>query len=287
MGFDLAHRLQQFLRGASPRMRKAGLLPEKRWVRQELAGQQLDEFLAHGRRQTARLAREIESYTGCSLEGRRMLDYGCGTGRTALAMAAQCEHVYGLDIMDGVLRKADETAKQMGVRNVDWLDASRLPELAGRYDAVVSYWVFQHIPRREGERIFAAILDGLAPGGVGAVHFTLRPARALRELRATIARAGRGPRRKLRAAASYGYHLMNSYSLNRLGAILSESGVSSWEMLWWYGRAPGPRKVDRYPSATLIFRKDRHTTELGDRDQRSAPRQQGTPSNAVEVGQDQ
>jgi hypothetical protein len=147
---------------------------------------------------------------------------------------------------------------------VQWLDASRLPELSGSYDAVVSYWVFQHIPSREGERIFAAILDGLAPGGVGAVHFTLRPRWAMAELGAAVAKAGRDPRRKLQAAAKYAYHLMNSYSLNRLGRILAQSGVSSWEIVWWYSRAPGPRKVYRYPSATLIFRKDGQTADSAD-----------------------
>jgi SAM-dependent methyltransferase len=264
MRFDLVHRVQQLIRGAGPRMRKIGVLPKQRWKRQEFEGEQLDTFLANGRRQTARLAREIESYTGCSLEGRRVLDYGCGTGRNALAMAGQCEHVYGLDIMEGVLRKADATAKELGVANVEWLDASRLPELSGRYDAVVCYWVFQHIPTREGERIFAAILDGLAHGGVGAVHFALRPAWALAELRAAIARAGRDPREKMQAAAKYGYHLTNSYSLNRLGRILSKSGVTSWEVVWWYSRAPGPRKSSRFPSATLIFRKNRDPAESAD-----------------------
>jgi hypothetical protein len=96
------------------------------------------------------------------------------------------------------------------------------------------------------------------------VHFTLRPRWALAELRATIARAGRDPRRKLRAAANYAYHLMNSYSLDRLGRILSESGVPSWKTVWWYSRAAGPRKVDRYPSVTLIFRKDGQAAESAD-----------------------
>jgi 2-polyprenyl-3-methyl-5-hydroxy-6-metoxy-1,4-benzoquinol methylase len=170
-----------------------------------------------------------------------------------VALAERCEHVYGLDIMPGVLRKADATAKELGVENVEWLDAAALPELAGRYDAVVSIWVFQHIPTREGERTFAAILDGLAPGGVGAIHFTVRPPRAF----AGMAAAARTqPRRRLRAAAAYAYLLMNSYSLNRLGPILSEAGVSRWEVLWWYYAAAGSNSGTRYPSATLIFRKD-------------------------------
>jgi SAM-dependent methyltransferase len=257
MGFDVVHSLQQLVRGTGPRMRKVGVLPERRRRRQEFEGEQLEEFLAYGRRQTARMQREIESYTGCSLEGRRVLDYGCGIGRTALAMAGQCEYVYGLDIVERTLQKADRTAKEMEVDNVEWLDASRLPELSGRYDAVVSYWVFQHIPTREGERILAAILDGLADGGVGAIHFAVRPPKPLAGLRATVVNAGANPRRKLQAAVQYGYLLMNSYSLNRLGTILAQSGVSSWEMQWWYySRAAGPSTRNRYPSATLIFRKD-------------------------------
>ena len=255
VGLDLVHRWQQLVRVAGPGMRKAGVLPERGW-REEFGDERLEELLAYGRRQTARMAREIESYTGSSLAGRRVLDYGCGIGRTALAMAGSCEYVYGLDIVESALRKADQMAREMRVENVQWLDASRLGELAGRYDAVVSYWVFQHIPTREGERILAALLDGLAPGGVGAIHFAVRPPEALAGLRATVARVTGGPRLKMRAAIQYAYLLMNSYSLNRLGAVLSDAGVSSFEVQWWHARAPGVSTGNRYPSATLVFRKD-------------------------------
>jgi 2-polyprenyl-3-methyl-5-hydroxy-6-metoxy-1,4-benzoquinol methylase len=253
MSLDPVASCQQVVRRAGQRLRDVGVLPQKHWKRQQFEGEELEDLLARGRRQADWLAEAIESYTGCTLEGRRLLDYGCGTGRTALALAARCAHIYGLDIMPGVLRKADETAKQLHVENVEWLDAAQLQQLAGRYDAVISTWVFQHIPTREGEQIFAAILAGLAPGGVGAIHFTVRPPRAL----AGIAASARAqPERRLRAVGAYGYLLMNSYSLNRLGVILSEAGVTRWQVLWWYySAAAGANNGNRYPSATLVFRK--------------------------------
>lgn len=256
MAYDPVNSAQQLVRRAGQRMREAGILSEKRWERQHFEGEQLEDVLAYGRRQVARLAGAIESYTGSTLEGRRALDYGCGTGRTAVALATRCEHVYGLDIMEGALRKADEIARELRLDNVEWLDAARLPELSGRFDLVVSMWVFQHIPTRQGERIFAAILDGLASGGVGAVHFTVRPPRTFAGLLVASASAGRDPRRKLRAAGAYGYLLMNSYSLNRLGTLMSRHGVSSWEARWWYSSAAGSSSTNSYPSVTLIFRKD-------------------------------
>jgi 2-polyprenyl-3-methyl-5-hydroxy-6-metoxy-1,4-benzoquinol methylase len=253
MSFDPVDSCQQLVRRAGQRLRDAGVLPQKRWIRQEFEGEELEEQLARGRRQADGLARAIESYTGCTLEDRRLLDYGCGTGRVALALASRCEHIYGLDIMPGVLRKADQIAEQMHVDNVEWRDAAQLPELAGRYNAVVSTWVFQHIPTREGERIFATILAGLAPGGVGAMHFTVRPPRPLAGI-ATRARAQ--PQHRLRAASAYGYLVMNSYSLNRLGLVLSQGGVTRWQVQWWYDSAAAANNGNRYPAVTLVFRKD-------------------------------
>lgn len=250
MPFDLLDSCQQVARGAGNRLRGAGLLPEKRWERQEVEGEALENVLARGRRQAEGLARRIEAYTGRSLDGARLLDYGCGTGRVAVALAERCERLYGLDIMPGALRMAQETAAALGVHNAEWLDASSLPALAGRYDAVISTWVFQHIPTRQGERILRTILEGLAPGGVGAIHFTMRPPRALTGV---LSAARSEPRMPLRSAATYAYLLMNSYSMNRLGPILCESGVPRWQVGWWYY---GASNGGRYPSATLIFRKD-------------------------------
>jgi cyclopropane fatty-acyl-phospholipid synthase-like methyltransferase len=120
-----------------------------------------ERFFRTGSDQVATLAARIEAQTGCKLEGMRVLDFGCGVGRTALPLAERCEHVYGLDVSPAVLREADRYAQSMNLSNVEWLLADRLDEVIGKYDLVVSFWVFQHMPSREGERIFGKLVRGL------------------------------------------------------------------------------------------------------------------------------
>ncbi|MGH2864637.1 MAG: class I SAM-dependent methyltransferase [Solirubrobacteraceae bacterium] len=201
-----------------------------------LGGAARDRFFERGQRQLARLAREIEAHTGCTLESRRALDFGCGVGRLALPLAERCEYVYGLDVSRPALRLADRDAKRRNLANVEWLEASRLAELSGRYDLVLSMLVFQHIPSREGERIFDTLVRGLRPGGVGAIQIALRPSRPM----AGFARS----RSKQRPAGSspvnlvsgwnwsYPYMLVHSYSLNRLGELLAAAGAREWHVRW-------------------------------------------------------
>jgi 2-polyprenyl-3-methyl-5-hydroxy-6-metoxy-1,4-benzoquinol methylase len=245
---DPVHQSQLYLRRVGQFLRGKGVLPKDSdspltpYLASTSAapGETLDEaalerFFDTGYKQVARLAPEIEALMGGTLESRRALDFGCGMGRTALPLAERCEHVYGVDTSPAALRDADLNAKRMNLSNVQWMEAGRLAELSGRYDLVLSMWVFQHIPSREGERIFAALLRGLRPGGVGVIHVTLRfaysPFRLVRDL-----------------DWSMSYMLMNSYSLNRLGRLLADEGVTEWRAKWHARRT--------YPSATIMFRKD-------------------------------
>jgi 2-polyprenyl-3-methyl-5-hydroxy-6-metoxy-1,4-benzoquinol methylase len=195
-----------------------------------------ERFFLNGHQQVTTLAERIEAQTGFALDSCRALDFGCGVGRNALGLAERCEHVYGLDVSPAVLREADHQAKRLNLTNVDWMDAGRLEELSGRYDLAISFFVFQHIPSREGERIFATLVGGLRPGGAGAIHVTLRP----------------GLRRPSR---SYLYSLMNSYSLNRLGKLLADQGITEWHAKMHARPAPGSNERS-YADVTLLFRKD-------------------------------
>jgi 2-polyprenyl-3-methyl-5-hydroxy-6-metoxy-1,4-benzoquinol methylase len=195
-----------------------------------------ERFFEKGSEQVATLAARIEAQTGCTLESRTTLDFGCGVGRNALALAERCEHVYGLDVSPAVLREADRNASFRNLTNVEWMEAGRLAELHGRYDLVVSFFVFQHIPSREGERIIDSLVRGLRPGGVGAIHVTLPP-----------------PFRSL--DRSYLYRRMNSYSLTRLGKLLADASVTEWHAKL-HSRPVAGTSERSYEEATLIFRKD-------------------------------
>lgn len=196
-----------------------------------------ERFFDTGYPQVANLAERIEAQTGAVLESRRALDYGCGVGRMTLPLAQRCERVYGLDVSPATLHEADLNAKRQNITNVEWMDADRLGELSGRYDLVLSFFVFQHIPSREGERIFATILEGLRPGGVGAIQFTLRP--RFRDF-----------------DRSHLYMLTNSYSLDRLGRLFVHAGVTEWHAKL-HPTAAGEDQGNgsHYDSATLVFRK--------------------------------
>jgi SAM-dependent methyltransferase len=208
-----------------------------------------------GYKKIARLAEAIEAHTGSSLESRRALDFGCGVGRLALPLAERCEYVYGLDASPSALSEADHNARRMNVSNVEWVKAERLAQLSGDYDLVLSVMVFQHIPVREGERIFATLLRGLRPGGVGAINVILRPshplAGLLRWTRESVS-SSYNPLKLVRGWDwSYAYMLRNSYSLNRLGKLLADVGVTEWHTSF----APGSTWRS-YDAVTIIFRKD-------------------------------
>jgi 2-polyprenyl-3-methyl-5-hydroxy-6-metoxy-1,4-benzoquinol methylase len=196
-----------------------------------------ERFYARGAEQIATLTERIEAQTGFELDGRRALDFGCGVGRNALALAERCEHVYGLDVSPKALREADRNAKRLNLDNVEWMEPGGLADLGGRYDLVISFFVFQHIPSREGERIFDTLVRGLRPGGAGALQVTLRP-------------LVRGPARQLL------YMNTNAYSLNRLGRLLADASVTEWHVML-HARPGDPDSRRRsYDDATIIFRKD-------------------------------
>jgi SAM-dependent methyltransferase len=175
---------------------------------------------SRGQTQLARITRKLERYTGVSLDSRRALDFGCGWGRIALPLAERCAHVYGVDISPRVLQEAQRNAAESNVTNVEWLATERLPELQGRYDLVISTLVFQHIPVREGERLFAALLRGLAPGGIGAINVVLRPSRPWRGVASWV--------KSSRSLKGSGHMLKGSYALDRLARLLADEGIGEW-----------------------------------------------------------
>ena len=124
-----------------------------------------ERFWEKGRGEVSRLTERLERQTGFTLEGKRVLDFGCGVGRNAVPLAERCEHVYALDVSPKVLVEGARIAGEKGLANIDWMDAGELATLSGSYDLVISVFVFQHIPAREGERAFRTIVQGLRPGG--------------------------------------------------------------------------------------------------------------------------
>jgi trans-aconitate methyltransferase len=196
-------------------------------------------------------------------------------------LAERCEHVYGVDVSTSMLREAERNAKEQGIKNVEWVETRGLPELSGQYDLVLSTIVFQHIPVREGERLIATLVRGLTPGGCGAIAVTLGPghpaARALRWVRKSVPFAPNLVNvLLLRLNWSHPYMEVNAYSLDRLGVLLADSGITEWHVR--FGRA---RKWRALHIANIIFRKS--DTDAGAGGElasiASEPRREATPAS--------
>jgi SAM-dependent methyltransferase len=100
--------------------------------------------------------------------GQRVLDVGCGLGRTTRALAREVGpegRVVGLDISEGMLQAARDHAAQAGVANVEFvLGDAQVHELAaGAFDAAYSRFGVMFFA--DPVAAFANIHRSLRPGG--------------------------------------------------------------------------------------------------------------------------
>ena len=87
--------------------------------------------------------------------GARVLELGCGNGEDARALARRGFEMTGVDLVD--------RAEGVNVIETDFLDL-RLPD--GSYDAVASFYVFNHVPREQLASLLTSIHAWLVPGGL-------------------------------------------------------------------------------------------------------------------------
>lgn len=96
--------------------------------------------------------------------GLRVLDVGCGTGRHALALAAQDAEVVGLDPAPEMIDRAREKAQAQGL-SVDLRRApiDALPADLGHFDLVLCCLVLSHVS--DLSRAVANLTSRVRPGG--------------------------------------------------------------------------------------------------------------------------
>jgi SAM-dependent methyltransferase len=96
------------------------------------------------------------------VNGRSVLDAGCGEGYLARVLAARGAHVTGIDLSPRLIDLA-RARDPAGAIRYSVADLSQpLPDEVGRYDAVASYMVLNDI---EDERGFAATLTAALRSG--------------------------------------------------------------------------------------------------------------------------
>ena len=106
---------------------------------------------------------------GLSLEGRRVLDVGCGAGGIALHLVAahRAGHVTGFDVEAPVIEAAKLRAAQRGLsERLDFVQAppGPLPFADAAFDIVFSKDALLHVPDKEA--LYAELFRVLKPGGL-------------------------------------------------------------------------------------------------------------------------
>lgn len=90
----------------------------------------------------------------------RALEIATGPGHVAMALAARCREVIGLDLTEAPLHIAERTRRQRGIANVQFrqADAESLPFKNDEFDIVLCRFAFHHfedpsVPLREMVRV--------------------------------------------------------------------------------------------------------------------------------------
>jgi 2-polyprenyl-3-methyl-5-hydroxy-6-metoxy-1,4-benzoquinol methylase len=95
-----------------------------------------------------------------------VLEFGCGTGSTAIALGPFVRHIRATDISDGMLEIAQEKAVAAGVTNVTFEQVA-LEEIAAAdesYDAILGHSILHLVADRQAA--IADVYRMLKPGGV-------------------------------------------------------------------------------------------------------------------------
>jgi cyclopropane fatty-acyl-phospholipid synthase-like methyltransferase len=102
--------------------------------------------------------------------GSSVLDLGCGNGVPALREIVRLHKGVGVDISKRqiVLARANVPGAQLL-----HADAAELDFPPGYFDAVVAFYVLDHLPREEHAHLLAKLYDWLTPGGF--LLFSIEP----------------------------------------------------------------------------------------------------------------
>ncbi len=104
------------------------------------------------------------------VDGKRVLDFGCGEGGYVLALAgSQCASVDGIDLQP-IIERAASFARDRGVSNVTFIRGHSSEMLAAEtYDVVLSHDSFEHF--EHPDEILAEMVRVTKPGGRVLIKF--------------------------------------------------------------------------------------------------------------------
>ncbi len=146
-------------------------------------GWRVDDFLATGEDEIARVLDDVARLGVVVREGGVALDFGTGAGRLAQALARRFAVVVGVDIsvpMLDVARRLDRSGGRCRFVHNDRPDLRFQPDRS--VDLVYSSLVLQHMPRRLARTYVHEFLRVVRSDGVVIVQVATRPTRSVKGL---------------------------------------------------------------------------------------------------------
>src|SRR5262249_30519845 len=106
--------------------------------------------------------REVFPTIDQDIQGKRVIDFGCGKGYQAVGYAlAGAESVVGVEIIDSLVEQSRARVEQFGVGDKVWITTDLNEGIQG--DIIVSQNSFEHFTDAEGT--LRMLKRSLAPGG--------------------------------------------------------------------------------------------------------------------------
>ncbi len=147
-----------------------GVLSQRQYRGKSLDAETSRRFFQSGRKYLDDLLPAITEKFG-ELPRGTALDFGCGTGRLVVPLAALFEKVIGVDVAPAMLAEAEKNCRAAGIKNVTFQrDGGDLVGIPSTLAFVHSCLVFQHIPQGRGKAIFSRLIAHLGPGGIAAIQ---------------------------------------------------------------------------------------------------------------------
>ncbi|WP_432797497.1 class I SAM-dependent methyltransferase [Poriferisphaera sp. WC338] len=122
-----------------------------------------DESAFEYRKAAGSYQRHVDEVGG--LDGKTILDFGCGWGGETVWLGERAKAAMGCDINKSALRDANDFARQMGAGNVKFAESgvNGLPYEDETFDAIFSTNVFEHV--MQPAAMLSEIRRVLKPGG--------------------------------------------------------------------------------------------------------------------------
>jgi 2-polyprenyl-3-methyl-5-hydroxy-6-metoxy-1,4-benzoquinol methylase len=206
-----------------------GVITDPRFSRSGITELSKREFFDSGSNHIDYVMQTIQRTIAPGFVPKTVLDFGCGVGRTLIPFAKIAQQVIGADVSASMLQEARRNCDAHQLTNVNLIVSDdSVSSIAGEFDLIHSFIVFQHIPLERGRVIFRNLLSRIAPAGVAAIHVLyskIQYAETFGIAPVSISSAAQGQPVPQPAQSDKPEMQMNPYLMNELFFFMQGKGV--------------------------------------------------------------